>query len=186
MRRPSIALAVVVLALSAGPGRAAIHKITVRNFGATFRVAWWDDGRIEPYRISSAEKGVYSTYTFDAFGGLVLITVDGEEFVIGEAAQTLDGIGSAMPLSIQEELGNGDTALDHHHPLLYDCSDCRQTWNTMCDIGLEAVCNLSDQNTYFPAGVPQTAVALMCEKFGNECQASARQTCANICTEGEP
>ena len=189
--------------------------MTFKNFGVKFKIDWWDDGRDEPYRMSFTERGIYSAYTFNANGNLESITVEGEEqtFSISrkliatpednaarkllavqddledEKVTTLsEDIASRRPPAMQEDLEVDETELDqeNHRRRLYACTDCENSWDTMCNVGLKDVCGVVAWGGL--TGDARTAVKIFCKKFNKECDAAdanGETPCADDCTEGE-
>lgn len=187
MKTSSVAQAAFLLALTAGTGSASRHLITVNNFGVTFKIHWWDDGRNEPYRITFSKRGIFSVCDFNPRGELQSITVEGEEQPFSTIIRASDGtsdIASRKLLEKQEDIKADEMEFDSHRRRLYGCSDCENTWNTTCDMGLVDVCAVwsSDELT----GDPQTALKIFCKRFAKECDAASGEAiCADDCTEGE-
>ena len=215
MKNSSVAQTAFLLALAASTGSATRYVITFKNFGVKFKIDWWDDGRDEPYRMSFTKRGIYSAYMFNARGNLESITVDGEEQTFStsrklvataednaarkllavqedledEKMSTLsEDIASRSLPAMQEDLETDETELDqeNHRRRLYACSDCENSWDTMCDTGLGDVCGVVAWGGL--TGDAKTAVKIFCTKFNKECDAAyanGETPCADDCTGGE-
>ena len=189
MKTSTVAQTAFLLALAAGPGSATRYSTTVKNFGVKFKVLWWDDGRDEPYRMAYTKKGIYSVFKFNAMGELQSITVEGEDQNFSTSRKLIaapKGSESSKVVDMQENVEADERELDqeHHRRRLYACSDCENTWNTLCNTGLADVCAVWSSGAL--KGDAKTAVKLFCKKFNKECDAaSAEETCADDCTEGE-
>ena len=189
MKTSSVAQTAFLLALTAGTGNATRCLTTVKNFGVKFKMYWWDDGRDEPYRMSFTKRGIYSAYAFNALGELQSITVEGEEQTFSTSRKlraTPEKTGSRKLLAMDEDLEADEMEFeqDYHRRRLYECSDCENTWDTLCDTGLADVCAVVAWGGL--TGDAKTALKIFCTKFTKECDAaSGEETCADDCTEGE-
>ena len=195
MRLSNTAQALLLLALMGGIAltEAAKERITVKNHGIKFKVDWWDDGRTDPYRVSFTKKNVVSKYTFDAAGRLTLLYVDDDGYIftmaiqagIGDMAevQSMSAPPDRMLISMPEDKEADEMKMDRGRRL-YDCPDCEQTWDTICDIGLKDVCYWVGLEIDIFTLKTVTSIELMCKKFTKECTRSATTTCEGICTEG--
>lgn len=66
---------------------------------------------------------------------------------------------------------------------LYDCVDCEQTWDTLCDQGLETVCDLEDYGSLFGSSA-EVSIRLFCDNFSSVCaRFSASDVCDGECEE---
>eukprot|EP00904_Undaria_pinnatifida_P013068 jgi/Undpi1/8892/HiC_scaffold_25.g11354.m1 len=215
MKTSSVTQTAILLALAAGTGSATRYLTTFKNFGVKFRIYWWDDGRDEPYRMAFTKRGIYSAYTFNKNGKLKSITVEGEEQTFStsrkliataedNAARKLltvqedqdeemttlsEGIASRSLTTMQEDLEVDETELnqENHRRRLYACSDCENSWDTMCDRGLGDVCGVVAWGGL--TGDAKNAVKLFCTKFNKECDAAyanGETPCADDCTEDVP
>ena len=195
MKYENAAIASLLLAFIAGIAvtEAARERITVKNHGIKFNVDWWDNGREEPYRVSFNKNGVSSKYTFDAAGRLTSLEVDDAEYQFtmaieadGDTAgvQSLSAPADRMLLPMHEDPEGDEMEFDHHRRRLYDCSDCEQTWDTMCDIGLADVCYWVGREADTFTQDAKTSIKKMCIKFAKECNTSAETTCDGMCIEG--
>eukprot|EP00904_Undaria_pinnatifida_P013074 jgi/Undpi1/8898/HiC_scaffold_25.g11360.m1 len=190
MKTSSVAQTAFLLALTAGTGNATRYLTTVKNFGVKFKMYWWDDGRDEPYRMSFTKRGIYSAYAFNALGELQSITVEGEEQTFSTSRKlraTPEKTGSRKLLAMDEDLEADEMEFeqDYHRRRLYECSDCENTWDTLCDTGLADVCAVVAWGGL--TGDAKTALKIFCTKFTKECDAaSGEETCADDCTEDIP
>ena len=195
MKQSNTAQASLLLALIAGIAvtNATRERITVKNHGIKFKVDWWDDGRTDPYRVSFTKQDVSSEYFFDAAGRLKSLNVDDAVYqftmameAVGDTAgvQSLSAPADRMLHSMEDDPELNEMEFDHHRRRLYDCSDCEETWDTMCDIGLEDVCYWVGKATNLFTSDAQISIKRMCTKFAKECLKSAETTCEGMCTEG--
>ena len=189
MKTSTVAQTAFLLALTAGNGSATRYLTTVKNFRVKFKMYWWDDGRDEPYKMSFTKKGIYSAYAFNALGQLQSITVEGEDQAFSTSRKlrvTPEDMVSGKLLATDEDLEADETGLeqDHHRRRLYPCSDCENTWDTLCETGLADVCGVVAWGGL--TGDAKTALKIFCKKFTKECDAaSGEETCADDCTKGE-
>lgn len=189
MKHSNAVQASLLLALIAGSSvtEAARERIVVRNYGIRFKVDWWDDGRVLPYRVRFRKKGVASRYVFDAGGRLRLLYVDDAAYqftiIVQAGGEAVDV--QALSSSSDRMLSTPNGAdVDHHRRRLYDCSDCEETWDTICEVGLADVCYwVGKAEDVFTADT-QKSIRRMCNWFGKECTTSAETTCDGICIEG--
>eukprot|EP00904_Undaria_pinnatifida_P013073 jgi/Undpi1/8897/HiC_scaffold_25.g11359.m1 len=149
---------------------------------------WWDNGRDEPYRMAFNKRDIYSAYTFDTNGKLQTITVEGVEQTFSTSIKAPDGTwdnASRKLLAMQEDMESDEMEFGDHHRRLYGCSDCENTWDTMCNVGLADVCAVVASGEL--TGDARTAVKIFCTKFTKECDAaSGEEICADDCTEDVP
>lgn len=164
------------------------ERITVKNHGVKFKVDWWDDGRAYPYRVWFTKNLVSSKYTFDAAGRLAQLYVDEAGYTFSTDTGEVQPVSDRMLLSGQQETQADETEMEMEmemeHRRLYDCPDCEQTWDTMCDIGLEDVCYWANEEVDLFNDDTVTSLNKMCIKFTKECTTSAETTCQGMCTEG--
>lgn len=72
-----------------------------------------------------------------------------------------------------------------HRRRLYDCEDCEQTWDILCSVGLETVCNLEDYGSPFQP-TADLSINLFCGNFSAACaHFSASDVCDGECEEEE-
>lgn len=81
----------------------------------------------------------------------------------------------------EEEVGVAEDT----HRKLYDCADCEEAWDAVCDEGVPTVCDLVDYGSPF-RGVASTSVEIICQTFRKACSAlGASEACAGQCGGGE-
>ena len=187
MKASRVGQAAFLLILAAGTGNATRYLTTVKNFGVKFKMYWWDNGRDEPYRMAFNKRDIYSAYTFDTNGKLQTITVEGVEQTFSTSIKAPDGTwdnASRKLLAMQEDMESDEMEFGDHHRRLYGCSDCENTWDTMCNVGLADVCAVVASGEL--TGDARTAVKIFCTKFTKECDAASGEViCADDCTEGD-
>lgn len=196
---------------------AAQETLTVTKGGTTFEVDWYDDARENPYTVSFRHRRADSLYSFDALGVLRQLDIDDvtytfsyagdETMAVDDGSQSIvvDDIGSRMlretrdgELEIVQMHDEGElygifeAAVGfHHRRRLYACHDCEQTWDTVCDCGIDTVCDLvptlgSRAYRRFWTRDAKRSIRVMCRKFGKACRTSGERTCRGQCTDGEP
>ena len=193
MRIASAIHASLLLVLVVGffVAEAARHRITVRSFRTNYRIDWWDDGRDRPYRIIYKKNGLRSDYTFDESGHLKTLRVGRTTYTFDSANQAANGsaeiqsssVGSRMLLSAEEY-----EALEDVHSVrrrLYDCTDCENTWDTLCGVGIVDVCNLVPLLPSNFNDDAQSSLTIMCGALGAACETPAFDTCEGRCIAGE-
>ena len=67
------------------------HRITVKSFKTKYRIDWWDDGRVEPYRVIFRKFGLKSIYTFEESGSLKTLTVGNTQYTFSPSGEVGDG-----------------------------------------------------------------------------------------------
>lgn len=168
----------LVLIVGCFVAEAARNRITVKSYKTNYRVDWWDDGRDYPYRVTYWKFGLKSVYLFGESGNLASLTVRGVEFTFPG-----DTDGSRMLLPSEDEVAE---EMPSGHRRLFFCSDCEETWDTLCDAGLADVCLLDE----FPRDDfnedAEDSVRRFCSAVGAACQTPAFDTCEGQCFEGEP
>ena len=84
----------------------------------------------------------------------------------------------------QEGPAPAERASDGHRRL-YDCEDCEQTWDVLCDGGLTTVCNLEGYGSPLQP-TAEMSIALFCDNFSSACaHFSASDVCDGECEEEE-
>lgn len=174
----------------------------------TFEVDWYDDGRENPYTVSFNYRDADSIYSFDADGVLHQLAVGDGMYTFSYAdddAITVDdgddsivtGIGSRMlrdtrdeDLDQFEDYGGVEPEVVFSHRRLYDCDTCEHTWDTVCDSGIDNVCDLvpstsSSGHRHFWTRDARRSIRTMCRKFSKRCRRSGHKACKGQCTDGE-
>lgn len=181
MKLSSASRAPVLLALIAGcfVAEAARNRITIKSYKTNYRVDWYDDGRSNPYRITFWKFGLKSVYKFNEAGNLRALTAGDDKF-------TFDENVTSRKLIASQDGDAGDADAEEAHPSrrrLYDCSDCEETWDTLCDVGLVDACYLDDNNPDYFTDDAVDSVRRMCSAFGAACETSAAEACDGQCVE---
>ena len=153
------------------------HRITVTKYKTNHRIDWWDDGRDEPYRVTFWKFGLKSVYLFGQSGNLKSLTVRGREYTFPSDT------GSRMLLASEQDEVAEDIHLGGRR--LFACTDCEETWDTLCSVGLADVCSLHESPREDFNDDAEDSVRRMCSAFGAACGASAFDTCDGQCTAGE-
>ena len=151
---------------------ASRNRITVRKYRTNYRVDSWDDNREDPYRITFWKFGLKSVYTFDTSGNIKTLTARDTEYIF-------DGKIRSRMLEAPDDDALEDVDVD---PVEIACSDCTETWNTVCDKGVDDVCYLDANN---PDDFDEDAinsVRRFCSGFGAACRDSAIEACEGQCT----
>lgn len=173
---------------------AARQTTFVKRQGTVFRIDWWDDGRLEPYELHFTTYGVSSVYAFDALGSLTALKTGGTLYTFDmdveaangapeiQSSATSSDVGSRMLLGTHHEAVDG--AVGYARRRLYACTDCEETWDTVCDVGLVDVCDLVELWPSVFTKDAQTSLVIVCSAFGAACKTSAFDACDGQCTEG--
>ena len=150
------------------------NRITIKSYKTNYRVDWYDDGRDNPYRVTFWKFGLKSVYKFDESGNLRALTAGDDRFTFDE------DIGSRKLAAPQE----ADVEEEHSsRRRLYDCTDCEETWDTLCDVGLADACYLDENNPDYFTEDAEDSVRRMCSAFGAACETAASEACDGQCTE---
>lgn len=174
---------------------AARDTLIVREQHIVFRIAWWDDGRVEVYEVYFTAYGISSIYTFDASGRLTTLKVADTRFTLERDIETAivapEVQSSSIPpniglrkLHIEQDGAMEDSAFSYRQRL-FSCTDCEETWDTLCNISLVDVCFWADVPPYVFTKDAQISLLTMCSAFGTICKTSAGTACSAICLDGE-
>ena len=192
MRMLSAVQASLLLVLMVGcfVTEAARHRITVRNFRTNYRIDWWDDGRDVPYRIIYRKNGLKSIYTFEESGHLETLKVGTTTYTFDYGTQAANGLADVQASSTGSRmfLASKDEALEDVHfdrRRLYDCTDCENTWDTLCGVGIVDVCDWVPFLPFIFNEDAQYSLTVMCNALGDACETSAFDTCEGQCIAGE-
>ena len=179
MKMSSAAQASLLLVLLVGcfVSEAARHRITVTKYKTNHRIDWWDDGRDKPYRVTFWKFGLKSVYLFGESGNLKSLTVRDREYTFSS------NTGSRMLLASQQDEFEEDIYRGGRR--LFPCTDCEETWDTLCSVGLADVCFLHEFPREDFNDDAEDSVRRMCTAFGAACEASAFDTCEGQCIAGE-
>eukprot|EP00904_Undaria_pinnatifida_P006370 jgi/Undpi1/2863/HiC_scaffold_14.g06240.m1 len=188
MKMPGASHASLLLAIIAGcsVSEAERHRLIVRSNRTNYKIDWWDNGRADPYRIIFKKNGVKSVYKFLESGSLSTLTIGNTRYTFSQSAGSLE-VQSSEDISSRMLLAPGDESANEVHSghrRLYDCPDCEETWDTLCDVGIEEVCywvELLPSVFYWDA---QYSLTVMCTAMGAACDTSAADTCEGQCIEG--
>lgn len=73
----------------------------------------------------------------------------------------------------------------HASRRLYDCIDCIDAWDNVCDEGVPSVCELVGYGSPITA-VGQAAISTVCETLGAACSGSGgEEACAGQCEDDD-
>ena len=158
-------------------GEATGDRITVTTYKTNHRIHWWDDDRDEPYRVTFWKFGLKSVYLFGQSGNLKSLTVRGREYTFPSDTR------SRMLLASEQDEVAEDIHLGGRR--LFACTDCEETWDTLCSVGLADVCFLHEFPREDFNDDAEDSVRRMCTAFGAACEASAFDTCEGQCIAGE-
>lgn len=156
--------------------------MTVRKYRTDHKIDWWDDGRVEPYRVKFSKFGLRSVYRFGKSGTLKSLTVGAKKFTFSS------DLGFRMLHVVGEGEGEQEPSSGDRHPP-FPCSDCEDTWEKLCGEGLDDVCALHQYPRHDFNANALDSVRRMCTAFGAACETSAPDTCEGKCVheqEGEP
>lgn len=196
MRLTHVAQASLLLTLIARgvEVEAAREMIFFKEQGTDFRIDWWDDDRSEPYEVHFTTYDVSSVYTFDASGGLTTLKTSGVLYTFDMDVETANGTPGIQSSSSSSDVGSRKLLLPHHEAVeevagyggrrLYACTDCEETWDTLCDNGLVDVCDWVELLPSVFTKDAQISLLIVCSAFGAECKMSASSVCDGQCTEG--
>lgn len=181
------------------------ETMEVTQSGKTFTVDWYDDGRSNPYKVRFTKNSVSSVYTFDSSGRLKKLKAGSGKYKFnwesitsdvtvksGAESMTLNAGSRMLGIDIQEknvmhEVDAETTSLGHRR--LYECDDCEETWETLCDNGIYTVCfwvPYLETLGFFWSSDAKASMKTMCTKFGNACDAlPPSDACNGWCTDGE-
>eukprot|EP00904_Undaria_pinnatifida_P013079 jgi/Undpi1/8901/HiC_scaffold_25.g11363.m1 len=187
MKISSASQASLLLALIAGfsVSEATRHRLIVRSYRTNYKIDWWDNGRADPYRIIFKKSGLKSVYKFLESGSLSTLTIGNTRYTFSQSAGSLEvpsseDIGSRMLLAPEDE----DAEEVHFgHRRLYDCPDCEETWDTLCDVGIEEVCGWVELLPSVFESDAQYSLTVMCTAMAAACDTSAADTCEGQCIE---
>lgn len=111
---------------------AARNRITVRSFRTNYKIDWWGDGRVEPYRVIYNKFSLKSIYTFEASGSLKTLTVGNTQYTFNPSIEA-NGTVEVQEFSTESRMlraSEDDEAIegvDSDFRRLYDCEDCEET-----------------------------------------------------------
>ena len=193
MKPSTVSQASTLLALIAGcsVSEATRHSVTVSSFWTNYWIDWYDDGRDEPYEVIFRKYGLTSMYTFQESGSLKTLAVGNYKYTFSTDVKAGDGseealsstdVGSRMLLESEPEEMDAVHAKSRR---LYECTDCEETWNTLCGVGLDEICYWVDLLPNIFSEEAQFSLTTMCDAFGAACESSASDICEGQCTEGE-
>lgn len=188
MKTHAVAMIALGLADIISVTKATSGKIVVEQGNTTFTLIGNVDGRKKPYKIRFKEEGVKSGFKLDSEGLVKVVVVGSEKYKVvhnseGDLVRVKNiSSGSARYLKDQEM----DTAEQAIQPAtlgrrrrrrLYDCLDCYNMWDVMCNNGRESVCELASLGTDV---LSETALGA-----GGTC-ATRSNSCATLSTATRP
>ena len=170
---------------------AARHRFAVRKNRTTYRIDWWDDGRVEPYRVIYRKRRLKSIYTFEELGRLKTLTVGTTKYTFSYDIEAANGTPEVQASTTESRMlftSDEDEAVEEVHSghrRLYDCADCEETWDTLCGVGIVDVCSWVP---FLPSVFnedAQSSLTIMCTGLGTACEMSAFDACEGKCLAGE-
>lgn len=162
---------------------AASERMTIEAGGISFNVDRYDDGRNKPYRVVFADNDAESTYKFNTDGFVTNIQVGAEKYKIlyksnGDLRRVRRTSSARRQLFEENE---SELDLDSRRRL-YDCDDCVEAWDAVCDEGVPSVCALVGYGAPLLSAA-ENSIATMCETFGGACSSfGGISACAGQCT----
>lgn len=190
---------------------AAKDRISVPSGdGFNFFLDRFDDGRTKPYLVTFTSSGFKSVYKFTEGGFVTNIKAGDETYTIGyddnDEIETVERTSAQRKLVVDQEYEeDGEDIQTYQQPpsreggediqtyqqtlfsaqtrRLFACEDCELAWQTVCNAGVESVCNLEDfGEPVLSAG--ETSIGVLCNTFGGICsQRTASEVCDGSCDE---
>ena len=177
MSRASNASVLLVLGIGCFVAEAARNTVTVTTPDTIYWIDRWDDGRDEPYQVLLWKFGQDSAvYTFEESGHLKTLTA-------GNTKYTFSAPNGSRKLLASRAEPVDDIPTDRRR--LYDCTDCEETWENICGVGIVDICSWVELLPNVFNEDAQSALTTMCRGFGAACDTSAFDTCEGQCTERE-
>lgn len=154
------------------------NRITVRKYRTNYRIDSWDDDREDPYRVTFWKFGLKSVYTFDTSGNIKTLTARDTLYTFDEE------VGPVIRTRMLQVPEDDVMEVDVDPVDEIACSDCHQTWNTVCAEGLDDVCYLDDNplEEFDEDAIDSTR--RFCSGFGAACEYTADEACGGQCTQG--
>lgn len=200
----SLLVALTALMLGNDLAEAAIERIIVDELGTTFKLDWWNDGRANPYEVSFRGGGIFSDYTFQDSGRLKTLQVNDDVSYIFEISDLDANISTAVRAQLSSSIpfqpglrvlmstpgtpsqGEAVGDSDPECRIGYACTDCEETWDTLCNVGLVDVCYWAGLLPGVLTVEAKTSLTTMCNKFGSACMASSSfLACGGQCIDGQ-
>lgn len=183
MKTKDVRAVVGVVLVAVSVSEAARERMTVEAGGISFDVDRYDDGRNKPYRVVFTNNDAESTYKFNTDGFVTNIQVGAEKYKVlyesnGDLRRVRRTSSASRKLSEEDK---SELDLDSRRRL-YDCDDCVEAWEAVCDEGVPSVCALVGYGTPLLSAA-ETSIATMCETFGSACSSfGGTSACAGQCT----
>eukprot|EP00904_Undaria_pinnatifida_P013086 jgi/Undpi1/8908/HiC_scaffold_25.g11369.m1 len=155
------------------------NRITVRKYRTNYRIDSWDDDREDPYRVTFWKFGLKSVYTFDTSGNIKTLTARDTLYTFDEE------VGPVIRTRMLQDSEDDVIEVDVDPVDEIACSDCHQTWNTVCAEGLDDVCYLDDNplEEFDEDAIDSTR--RFCSGFGAACEYTADEACGGQCTQDD-
>lgn len=80
---------------------------------------------------------------------------------------------------------DGTIMVENRRRRLYECSDCVETWDAVCTVGVPAVCDLLEYGTPISTAAA-ASIETFCDVFASVCSSlTATDACKGSCAEEE-
>ena len=188
----------LLVALPTASGAKPSTTITVPFFDVDFVIEAYDAGDDTTYEVTFTDFGFESVYEFDHDGVVTAITAENERYKMiykkkNGKLKKVKLVSSRRQLGDPRE-GTNNMDVDQTTPSgrhsvelapagsrrLGECGDCTYMWDTLCDQGVETVCDLEGYGNPF-SSTAETSIQVFCDSFEKLCK---RNTADGVC-EGE-
>lgn len=196
MKRSASAAISLLLGLLAGTTEVdARDDFLVEEDGIVFDVRRFDDGRSRPYHLQFSLDDIdVVKYTFSDEGRIMWVKADTEKYAVkyksngsfkkivrrDSGARMLLGDERAEEAEFDQEDIDEEHGVTFDHRRLYPCADCGETWNILCDGGVQSICDVVGNDVFGAKGGESVSIA--CETLGSACaRLSANEACEDQC-----
>ena len=156
------------------------------------------------FEVSFTDFDITSNYKFDVNGFVKTIKADSEKYTMTyrangklrrvrrrssrrqleeQDAADMSMVGETMPFTkgVVDEMTPASAARRR----LFECDECLQTWDVVCDNGVDTVCRLDDYgNPILSAG--EVSINTFCDGFATLCsERTSDDVCQDVCGEVE-
>lgn len=192
--------AAVLLLAAAFPATQATplwEKLQATEEDVSFNVGFRDGGYTKPYRMKFIEDGVRSVYKFTADGCVSNIKVGSERYepIFDNSNGDVTGVvqtSTSGRRNLFEVAEDGEEDAEEEEVVsvlgrrrLYECDDCVDTWDAVCDEGVPCVCELLNFASEL-SDAAEKSMTTVCETFGSACSGSSgSEACDGQCEGGE-
>lgn len=144
------------------------------------------DGDDQPtFEVAFHNFDFTSTYVFDVNGFVTTIFADSQQY---RMSYTNDKLSQIQMVALRRQLEEEQYAADRAAVVetapasgvrrrLSKCDECHQTWDVVCDNGVDTVCDLKNFDKPF-LSTGKVSVGGMCDDFGTLCN---ERTSADVC-----